>query len=270
LSSRIKRRLLIRPGGIGDCLLCFPAMEALRAEEYTEVWVPAAIVPLVQFADRVRAISSTGIDLLGIPGRNPPQGLFDGFDSIVSWYGTQREEFRAATPPCTEFRPALPIADCNIHAVEFFGGSGYPSIRVDSEQQLEFIAIHPFSGSKKKDWPLEQFAALRLPYPVRYCVSPEQTLAGAVQYDNLYDLARWLRGAVLYIGNDSGITHLAAACGVPTVAIFSENSEPRIWAPRGPHVEVVQAGDSVPAAVDRLLARRGVADPQSVRTHHRA
>ena len=59
------RRLLIRPGGIGDCLTCFPVMALLRAE-YTEVWVPSPVVPLVQFADRVRAISSTEIDLLGI------------------------------------------------------------------------------------------------------------------------------------------------------------------------------------------------------------
>lgn len=233
-------------------------MEALRAEEYTEVWVPAAVAPLVQFADRVRALGSTGIDLVGIPGRTPPVGLFDGFDSIVSWYGTQRPEFREQVPSFTEFRPALPPADCPVHAVEFFGGAGYPKIRIEGEPQ-GFIAIHPFSGSAKKNWPLEQFRQLSLPYPVRYCISPEQTLAGAVQYDNLYDLARWLRGAVLYIGNDSGITHLAAACGVPTVAIFSEYSNPRIWAPRGPHVEVVEAGASVDAAVERLLARGGIA-----------
>lgn len=230
-------------------------MQALLAD-YTEVWVPRAVVPLVQFADRVRAISSTGIDLMGLPGRERdiPPGLFDGFDSIVSWYGTQRPEFREAMPPHTEFRTALPIADCNIHAVEFFGGTGYPRIEVDAKPQ-GFIAVHPFSGSRKKNWPLDRFRELQLPYPIRYCISPEQTLEGAVQYDNLYDLAVWLRGAELYIGNDSGITHLAAACGVPTVAIFSEHSNPNIWAPRGPHVEVVTPGDSVAAAVDRLLAR---------------
>lgn len=238
-------------------------MQALKAA-YTEVWVPSAVVPLVQFADRVRALSSTGIDLVGIPGRTPPPGLFEGFDRIVSWYGTQRPEFRSMVPNA-EFRPALPPPDATVHAVEFFGGSGYPQIHVDTAEPRNFIAIHPFSGSAKKNWPLERFQELHLPYPAQYCISPEQpTLPGAVQYDNLYDLARWLRGAALYIGNDSGITHLAAACGVPTVAIFTEHSNPRIWAPRGPHVEVVSPGDSVPAAVDRLLARGGITHPQSV------
>ena len=55
---------------------------------------------------------------------------------------------------------------------------------------------------------------------------------GAVQYDDLYDLAYWLATATLYIGNDSGISHLAAAVGVPTIAIF-QASDPRVWAPRG-------------------------------------
>ncbi|BDC51239.1 hypothetical protein F183_A35550 [Bryobacterales bacterium F-183] len=243
-------------------------MQDLKAA-YTEVWVPAPVVPLVQFADRVRAISATGIDTLGIPGRDVRPGMFDGFDSIISWYGTQRPEFRASMPSCTEYRPALPPADCPSHAVEFFGSTSYPTLQVDPIPQEPFIAIHPFSGSTKKNWPLENFQQLALPYPARYCISPEQTLPGAVQYDNLYDLARWLRGAVLYIGNDSGITHLAAACGVPTVAIFTEHSNPRIWAPRGPHVEVVPPGHSVSAAVHSLLARCGIAHPESIRPHHR-
>ena len=68
------KRLLIRPGGIGDCILCFPAMESLKAE-YTEVWAPGAVVPLVRFADRVRSIASTGIDLFGIPGVDAPPAL---------------------------------------------------------------------------------------------------------------------------------------------------------------------------------------------------
>src|ERR1700683_257935 len=82
-------------------------MEHLRAD-YTEVWVPSALVPLVsaplisaplvRFAE-VRSIPSTGIDLLGLPGLKPPAGLIarlGQFDSIVSWYGSNREEFRGA------------------------------------------------------------------------------------------------------------------------------------------------------------------------------
>ncbi len=56
--------------------------------------------------------------------------------------------------------------------------------------------------------------------------------------DNLWDLACWLAHARLYIGNDSGITHLAAAVGTPVVAIFGP-TDPEIWAPRGAPVRIV-------------------------------
>src|SRR5258708_28520820 len=92
------RRLLIRPGAIGDCILSLPALECLRAE-YTEVWTPSAVVPLIRFAGRVHSIASTGLDLFGVPGIEPPIGLVDrlgSFDSIVSLYGTNREDFRGS------------------------------------------------------------------------------------------------------------------------------------------------------------------------------
>ena len=59
----------------------------------------------------------------------------------------------------------------------------------------------------------------------------------AVRIDDLYELACWLAGAGLYIGNDSGITHLAAAVGTPVLAFFGP-TDPEVWAPRGPHVRM--------------------------------
>jgi ADP-heptose:LPS heptosyltransferase len=79
----------------------------------------------------------------------------------------------------------------------------------------------------------EELAALLSPrLPVQWCAGPEEALAGAVRIDDLYDLACWLAGARVYIGNDSGITHLAAAAGTPVVALFGPGN-PRVWAPRG-------------------------------------
>jgi ADP-heptose:LPS heptosyltransferase len=42
----------------------------------------------------------------------------------------------------------------------------------------------------------------------------------------------------VFVGHDSGLTHLAAALGRPTVAIFGP-TDPEIWGPRGKHVTVV-------------------------------
>src|SRR5207244_4286132 len=52
------RRLIIRPGAIGDFILSLPALECLRAG-YLEVWTTPRTVPLVRFAECGRSISST-------------------------------------------------------------------------------------------------------------------------------------------------------------------------------------------------------------------
>ena len=51
----------------------------------------------------------------------------------------------------------------------------------------------------------------------------------------LEELAGVLASASLYLGNDSGVTHLAAAVGAPTIAVFGP-TDPVIWAPVGPRV----------------------------------
>jgi heptosyltransferase-3 len=266
------RRLIVRPGGIGDCILSLPAIEYLQTQ-YTEVWVPSAIVPLVRFAE-VRAIGSTGIDLVGLPGVEPPAGLIDrlrSYDSIVSWYGTNRPEFREQVHTLGlpfQFLRALPDLCEKIHAADFFlrqaGGEGFAVPKIECEQRAhdDFAVIHPFSGSARKNWPLRRFRELaaRLTLPVRWCAGPEEALEGAVRFQNLDELACWLASARVYIGNDSGITHLAAAVGVPVVAVFGL-TDPIVWAPRGERVRVVSGGsleeievDEVLETVQRLLA----------------
>ncbi|MEP7352438.1 MAG: glycosyltransferase family 9 protein [Acidobacteriota bacterium] len=74
---------------------------------------------------------------------------------------------------------------------------------------------------------------------VKWCAGPEEALEGAIRFDDLYELACWLARARLYIGNDSGIGHLAAAVGVPVVSIFL-STDPLVWAPRGSHVRVLE------------------------------
>ena len=65
-------------------------------------------------------------------------------------------------------------------------------------------------------------------------------LASSIISDlGLMELASVLSHAQCYVGNDSGVTHLAAALGVPTVAIFGP-TDPAVWAPLGSHVTVVQ------------------------------
>lgn len=218
------RTLLIAPGAIGDCIMRFPAMEALRSD-YTEVWISRPVAPLVLFADRVRALADTGIDMAGLPGVTAPvMRAFEGFDRIVSWYGSGREEFRAATAALPiEFRPALASAP----------PVDVPRIALRGPRHGAVIA-HPYSGSAKKNYP--GFAGIARQFPsMQWTCGPEEDWPGAVRHENLGELARWISGASLFIGNDSGITHLAAALGVRTIALFGP-TDPAVWCPPGPNV----------------------------------
>jgi hypothetical protein len=248
------RRLAIRPGAIGDFIVSLPALECLRTG-YLEVWTGSANVPLARFADAAYAIAGTGLDLLGVT--DPPERLMErlrGFDSIVSWYGANRPEFRQAVAglPFTFFE-ALP-REGSMHATDFYleqtrrivdcESDGIPRIRCDAGERENFAVIHPFSGSPKKNWPLEKFRAvaarLGQVMEVKWCAGADDPpLEGAVRIDDLYELGCWLARARLYVGNDSGITHLAAAVGTPVLALFGP-SDPAIWAPRGANVRVAR------------------------------
>jgi ADP-heptose:LPS heptosyltransferase len=127
------------------------------------------------------------------------------------------------------------------------------------------LALHPGSGSSQKNWAIEHF--------VEICTRAVQTyqmkivvLTGPAEEDNVYsiftrslperalrflremplaEIAAELRKCSLYIGNDSGISHLAATVGVSTIAIFGP-SNPQVWRPLGKHVVIVRGNEPRP------------------------
>ena len=257
------RRLLIRPGAIGDFIVSLPAMEALRTD-YTEVWCAGQNVPLARFADSARSIISAGLDRLGFLPADDVVDRLRSFNSIVSWYGSNREDFRALSADLglpIQFLPALPTGPQ--HAVDFYNAqavalgaprpSRFPSLVCPATHRT-IAAIHPFASSPAKRAPLEVFqplaAKLARTMPVRWLCGPEEHLPEATSIDNLYDLACLLRGARIFIGNDSGISHLAAAVRTPCFTLF-QSTDPAIWSPRGPSVCVTGSGSkgrAVPVA----------------------
>src|SRR5215469_8434148 len=115
------RRLVIRPGAIGDLIVSLPALESLRTD-YLEVWVAEQNVPLIRFADAVHSIGSTGLDVLEFREQPALVERLRRFDSIYSWYGASRPEFRAAITRLSlpfRFFPALPT-DNKLHAVDYY------------------------------------------------------------------------------------------------------------------------------------------------------
>jgi len=119
-----------------------------------------------------------------------------------------------------------------------------------------FLAIHPGSGSPRKNWPPDRFAALaeRLAAGGSFLLiegpadaeaaAPVSCLPSAVRARDVPPrvLGAMLAHAGLYVGNDSGVSHLAAAWGAPVLALFGP-TDPAQWAPVGPRVNVLRGKD---------------------------
>lgn len=244
------RRLLIRPGALGDFVVSLPALQTLRAP-YTEVWTETPNLPLARFADQVRPISATGLSRIGIPGQDaaPVLQQLRTFDEIVTWYGSNRPEFRNAVAGLPfRFLTALPPDD-GIHAVDFYlqqvgaRPGGVPHLPVPAAARRG-VAIHPFSGGPRKNWPLERFLEVAARLEAVLFRGPEESLPGARLVEDRWELACELASFSLFIGNDSGVSHLAAATGTPVIALFGP-SNPDVWAPRGPRVEVMRPLEAI-------------------------
>lgn len=127
-----------------------------------------------------------------------------------------------------------------------------------------FVAVHPGSGAASKNWAPERFAqvvgGVASGEPVALVsgpadAAPAEALAAqlprAVRFENLPlgVLGALLSRASLYLGNDSGVSHLAAAFGAPTLALFGP-TDPAVWAPLGSCVVTLRAPGTDLQALD--------------------
>ncbi|MGZ3623970.1 MAG: glycosyltransferase family 9 protein [Ktedonobacteraceae bacterium] len=148
------------------------------------------------------------------------------------------------------------------------------TIQAQDKVTKRFVAIHPGSGAAEKCWPISRFAEVikRLweqNYPVLLLSGPADTervddLLQQLPLSSpsekfklltqapLLEVAHQLLQCRCYLGNDSGITHLAAMLGVPTVAIFGP-TDPKIWRPVGPLVKVIQGHTLEDVTVDEAI-----------------
>jgi len=131
-------------------------------------------------------------------------------------------------------------------------------MRVTGAGRGPLLGMHPGSGSPAKNWPVSKFVSLA-EYWIRsrdgrvlVTMGPaEEGLAGAFdgargREDHIFVLrneampkvAACLERCDAFVGNDSGITHMAAAVGTRTLALFGP-TDPAVWGPRGERVSVI-------------------------------
>jgi heptosyltransferase-2 len=127
------------------------------------------------------------------------------------------------------------------------------------------MALHPGSGSERKNWPEGSWGAL-LERLAKETEASFLLVGGEAEGERLRRLATLLPPARVqlaqslplahlaallsscrnYMGHDSGITHLAAALGLPGLVLWGESRE-QVWRPRSDRMELLRAPDGLAA-----------------------
>lgn len=301
----MSRIAVLRPGALGDAVLTLPVLESLSATGAAVTVAGHAVFALaVECGLAAAHVSFDDTRLLGLFADGGVCPLLAGFDLAVA-YGSGASALGAGLVRCgvrrvVEWpcgpRPGTHMAAHLLGAVEAAGleALARPPSLPPRPGWLEaargwlgshglagrFAALHPGSGGRAKRWPVERFAALarRLAMPVVWLLGPAEeadaeahglgrALGAVAEGLPLATLAGLLARCSVYVGNDSGVTHLAAAVGAPTVALFGP-TEPAVWAPQGAHVRALggpRAGGfaalSVEAVADAVRLALGLRRP---------
>jgi ADP-heptose:LPS heptosyltransferase len=260
----VRSLLAIRLGGLGDLLCVLPSLRLIRAA------FPGRRVVLRARAEYGSLLRERGVadEVRPADGRDPGPAEAE---ARIGWF--QRSSSISDGPG--RFFVFDPTAGKSVarfffdRTEAFVREAGYGgAVDFDAFVRLPGALpgarsgpamIHPGSGSVRKRWPLDRFLALaeeigRRDCPGRFVTGEaEEEIAGALRAarlppgwellhaPSLSDLAARLETAPLYVGNDSGVTHLAAACGAPSVALFRTEFA-FFWRPAAPAV-ILAAGE---------------------------
>jgi len=295
----MKRILVIRGGAIGDFILTLPAMKALRTacpDAHVEILGHKHIAALAEnrfYAQGVRSIEYGPLSSFFADNSELTTDLaryFASFDLIISYLYDPDQVFEknlrrggVENLVCGPDKVldqsghaarqlAQPIEQLGIRVVDL-AARVFPS-EDDRHRAREFlrnlsrpiVAIHPGSGSEKKNWPLENWMELVSSHlatgenelhrpgkvPSLVIVSGEADQAQTAHLER-----HWISRNVLFaknlplpqlaavleettfLGHDSGVSHLAAAAGANCILLFGP-SDPSVWAPRNEKVRVLR------------------------------
>jgi ADP-heptose:LPS heptosyltransferase len=206
---------------------------------------------------------------------------FSRFALIISFLYDPDGIFQENVARCTRAQflqgPHRPDESAGVHATDVFLKplerlaifdadptprlSGLPGLKGHQSD----IAIHPGSGSPQKNWPEERWAQLVRQLAERgkerfmfiggeaeggraqrlaNCVVAEHCEVEIAENLPLGELAVRLGGCRFFIGHDSGITHLAAAVGLPGLVLWGP-SVPAVWRPRSEKMHVLHSRTSL-------------------------
>ncbi|HHY86094.1 MAG TPA: glycosyltransferase family 9 protein [Verrucomicrobia bacterium] len=278
------RILVIRGGAIGDFILTLPAIAALR-KQFPDVHLEVLGYPhIVQLAiagnlvDRVRSIDAR--PLAGFFARNgelAPEltGYFSEFHLIVSYLFDPDKIFRTNIARCSKAQfiagPHRPDESEELHAsaaylkplerLAIFDADPFPRLRVQGRLTMNgpCLALHPGSGSERKNWPEANWAEFIEHLVGRTALNillvggeaegdRLRRLAATIPPDRvllaqslpLVEVAGLLASCSGFVGHDSGISHIAGALGVPALVLWGDTAE-HVWRPPQEQVRILRS-----------------------------
>jgi glycosyl transferase family 9 (putative heptosyltransferase) len=270
-------------------ILTLPLLREIRnSYRYaaTELWgiYPQARLAAPAFVDRVERLDAAELAPLFVAGQMPPtvRSRLEAFDLAISLMsdpdmiiarnlaaaGVKRViggscRVRSGVHAVYQLAAVLDQLGLILH-------DPVPRLSVGSNlSHPSCLGFHLGSGSPIKNWPIDCWIALTERLDGLF--DDFLLVGGEADNDlvrefyshchlrslrsllnaNLSELSRALHECRLFVGHDTGVTHLAAAVGTPTVALFGA-TDPAVWAPLGEHVRVVRSAD-------RLMGSIGVA-----------
>ena len=289
------RIAVIRLRSLGDCVLTTPALALLKSHR------PDLRIGVV-VEDRFRAIFEDilGVDEILPPQSSALRAWRP--DAVVNLHGGTRSMLLMATSGAgikTGFAhhaysflytDKIPRAqeilgeERPVHTAEHLASAMFwmgvprneiPRARlhaVAASSAGAYAVFHPFASQPDKAWPADRFLAVARHLsetglePV-FVAGPADEIGAFRQFKVHHNLSigalkNLMANAQLFIGNDSGPTHIAAAFGVPSVVLFGP-SNPATWAPWKTEAKVLTSPHSIQgitieeviAAADALKVR---------------
>ena len=285
---------MLRGGAIGDFIVTLPALQALKGVwpgAEIEIWGYPHIAELAVaggLAARTVSLDRAEMAKFFVPQEawTPEQEKkIRSFDLIVNYLHDPEGQVRSnlllagakqvlSGSPIIKRGHAADFLQEPLEGLGLYREGGVPRLDFGAEAMAAaearlaglglargFAAVHPGSGSAKKNWAAEKFAEVARRLKARMAggvavIEGEADAEGAAEMARLLPEAEFPRlrglslvelGAVLaacgtFVGNDSGVTHLAAAAGAGRVVAVFGPSDAATWGPRGRgEIRVVEA-----------------------------
>jgi len=262
--SAVRKIFIIRPCALGDTIFTEPVVATLH-NKYRKADITFAgnsdYCWLLHKPYSVRTMSS---NIFGL-GRKDTS-CFNQHDISLIFLPRIEEWAKAQGGECKHLIFHDPRPPRGVHIVDHLLGALEPlgikplrrEPRITAQKAKDSrgcVVIHPGSGGKHKLWPAGFWSELIRKLDKRViltCGPADADIVGELAATThrrltllsnfeITSLAEMLAGVDAYVGVDSGVTHLAAALGVPTFAIYGP-TEPAEWGPRGKRVHVFRNG----------------------------